>query len=115
MKSLPWPGRSTPSSFPPAAADFTSKSGTLTFQPGGATTQFISVAVIDDNQAESGETFSVSLSGASGATLADATAVVTIADNDAAISIAGASVSEGNPPKGNKNSGGTRHLEIKHC
>jgi hypothetical protein len=64
-----------------APADYTAASGTLTFTP-GTTTQQITVAVVGDVVAESNETFTVNLSGATNATIARAQGVATIANDD---------------------------------
>lgn len=82
-----------------SAEDYTAQSGqTLTFTP-GETEKFITIATTDDSVVESSETFRVSLSNASGATLGTAQATGTIDDNNASlptISIANAaSVTEG--------------------
>ncbi|MEX2188054.1 MAG: Calx-beta domain-containing protein [Pirellulales bacterium] len=74
---------------------------TLTFTPGGALTQTITVPVIGDTRVEANETFNVNLSNltASGrnVTISDGTGVGTITNNDSAtISIADMSVVEGN-------------------
>ena len=61
--------------------DYTSTSGTLTFNP-GQTTQAISVAVRDDSVAEVDETFFVDLSKASGATIAASRGTGTIVNDD---------------------------------
>ena len=66
-----------------AGSDFTATSGTVTFAP-GATKAEVSVAVIGDATTESSETFSLVLSSPQGATLAQATAVGTILDDDIA-------------------------------
>ena len=80
--------RATPSVANPAvdgsavAADFTAlAAGTLTFSP-GSTTQRVVVQTTDDAPDEPDETFTVTLSGATNATLADDTATGTILDND---------------------------------
>ena len=80
-----------------AGSDFTTASGTLTFAP-GVTSQNVQVAVTGDTLNEANETFSVTLSGASNATVARATAVGTISNDDAvpAISVADVVVQEGN-------------------
>jgi hypothetical protein len=86
-----------------APADYTAASGVLTFAP-GTVTQQITVAVIGDTLDEANETFNVNLSAATNATIADNLGVGTITDNDpatATISIADASVTEGN--SGTKN------------
>jgi hypothetical protein len=63
--------------------DFINTIGTTTFAA-GETSKSFSVAIIDDSYAEGNETFTVSLSGTSNATLGTrATATVTIIDNDA--------------------------------
>ena len=60
-----------------AGADYTATSGTLTFQTGD-TEKTISVPIIDDLVEDDGETLTLTLSNASGATLADAEATGTI-------------------------------------
>ncbi|MCG3188443.1 MAG: hypothetical protein LKCHEGNO_00433 [Burkholderiaceae bacterium] len=65
-----------------AGSDYTATSGTLTFSP-GVVTHTITVPIADDSATESSETFNVTLSGAVNATIADATGVGTIVDNDA--------------------------------
>ena len=64
-----------------APADYTSTSGTLTFNP-GETSQQITVLVQGDTVSEANETFSVNLSGATNATIADNSGLGTITDND---------------------------------
>ena len=66
-----------------AGTDYTAASGTLTFGP-GETTKTVSVAVLDDTGPESDETFTLQLSRALGATIIDATAAGTIANDDVA-------------------------------
>jgi hypothetical protein len=62
--------------------DYENTLGNMTFA-GGETSKSFSVAIVDDSYAEGNETFTVSLSGASGASLgAQSTATVTITDND---------------------------------
>ena len=63
--------------------DYDAASGTLTFGPRGATRQTIEVRTRQDAAAEPNETFTVTLSSPSGATLRDAGAVGTIIDDDA--------------------------------
>lgn len=65
-----------------APGDYTSKSGTLTFTPGGSTTQTVTISIIDDSTTEPNETFTLNLSSANGATIADGQGVATIVDND---------------------------------
>ena len=62
-----------------AGADYTSKSGTVTFAP-GVTSQSIAVGILADNTDEYNETFSVTLTSPSNATLG--TAVGTMLIND---------------------------------
>ncbi|WP_246755929.1 DUF4082 domain-containing protein [Bradyrhizobium neotropicale] len=65
-----------------AGSDYTASSGTVTFAAGQAT-QTISVPIINDTAAETDESFSVTLSNPTGATLgAQATTTVSILDND---------------------------------
>jgi hypothetical protein len=61
--------------------DYVATSGVVTFLP-GSTTRTISIPVRGDMHREPDETFAVRLSGPAGATLADAEAVVTIANDD---------------------------------
>ena len=68
-------------------ADFAAKAGTLSFSP-GQTSKTVPVTVKADVLGEPDETFSLNLSNASGATIADATGLGTIRDNDSAPSIA---------------------------
>jgi uncharacterized repeat protein (TIGR01451 family) len=66
-----------------AGSDYTSASGTLTFNP-GETVQTISVPVLADAAAETNETFLVNISGASDLTITDAQAVGTITPDSTA-------------------------------
>jgi hypothetical protein len=67
-----------------APGDYTSGTGTVTFAPGD-TSEPVTVATIDDALVEGAETFNVNLSNVTGnATIADATGVGTINDNDVA-------------------------------
>jgi len=81
-------------------SDYTSTSGTLTFTP-GVTSQTVKVKVNGDKTIEADETLTVTLTKASGATLARATATGTIANDDVpvtslpTISIADARLNEG--------------------
>ncbi len=80
-----------------AGADYTALTGTLTFAA-GETSKVIYVPVIGDSAVEASETLNLTLSGASGATIADATGVGTITNDDVVLptlSIADASVAEG--------------------
>lgn len=62
-------------------ADYTATSGSLSF-PAGTTTRTIAVPYVDDALEENNETFTVILSGATNATLADDTGEATIVDDD---------------------------------
>ena len=64
-----------------AGADYAALTGTLTFAA-GETSKMVHVAVNGDIAVEANETFSLTLSGATGATIADATAVGQITDDD---------------------------------
>ena len=66
-----------------AGEDYTATSGTLTFQA-GETEKTVSVPVIDDTEDDGGETFTLTLSNASGADLGDAEATGTIRDTETA-------------------------------
>ena len=83
-----------------AGTDYTSTTGTLTFDA-GTTSQTISVSIADDTEDESDETFTVTLSNPSGADLGTATATGTIRSRTAVVattptlSIAGGSGTEG--------------------
>ncbi len=61
--------------------DYVATSGTVTFAP-GVTSQMVHVSVVGDTVAESNETFTVTLSNPSGATIADGIATGTIVDDD---------------------------------
>jgi hypothetical protein len=65
-----------------AGSDYSAASGTLSF-PVGSTTQTVAVAVIGDTTFETDETFTLNLSAPVNATLAKASAVGTIANDDA--------------------------------
>ena len=85
-----------------AGSDYTETSGVLTFDP-LQTTGVISVPVNDDNLAEPGETFTLTLSNLSNAVLANeltwVSATGTIEDNEPTVSVAArsAEVTEGAP------------------
>ncbi|MET0551964.1 MAG: Calx-beta domain-containing protein [Vicinamibacteria bacterium] len=64
-----------------AGTDYVAASGTLTFPPGALTAQ-IPVTILADGMDEPDEQFRLDLSAASGAILADNTAVATIVDGD---------------------------------
>lgn len=81
-----------------AASDYSSTSGTLSFAA-GETTKTISVPIFDDSTDDDDETFDVTLSNASNATISDATGIGTITDNDSAsapnLAISDVTVDEG--------------------
>ncbi|MCY3637470.1 MAG: hypothetical protein OXH23_17865, partial [bacterium] len=78
-----------------AGADYTGKTEQLTIAAGAATATF-NVAIASDSENEIDETFTVTLSGATGAAIADSTATGTITGNAATlVSIADASAREG--------------------
>ena len=64
-----------------AGADYTATSGTLTFAA-GETAKTVSVPVLDDSLDEGEETFTLTLSNATGARIADGEATGTIANDD---------------------------------
>ncbi len=64
--------------------DYTALSGTLTFTA-GQTSQMIHVMVNGDTGVEANETFTLNLSNAVGATIADASAIGTITDDDTVV------------------------------
>jgi hypothetical protein len=81
-----------------AGSDYQARSGTLTI-PAGQTSGTITVPVIGDRLGEPDETFVVTLSGATNATIADGQAVATITDDEPRISIDDVSQKEGNGKK----------------
>ncbi|AFY61366.1 glycoside hydrolase family 9 protein [Synechococcus sp. PCC 6312] len=64
-----------------ASQDYTSRTGTLTFNP-GERSKTISVPILNDTLVENNETFTVRLSNAQQATIAKTTGTATITDND---------------------------------
>ena len=64
-----------------AGSDYTSGSGTLTFNPGDTVKSF-NIPIINDTVLEGDETFTVAFSNAAGASLATSSITVTIEDND---------------------------------
>ncbi|OLP52322.1 beta strand repeat-containing protein [Allorhizobium taibaishanense] len=74
-----------------AGSDYVARSGTLTFAP-GVTAQSVAVTVNGDTAVEPNETFSVSLSGVSNATVARATGTGTIVNDDAVVVVSPASL-----------------------
>jgi chitinase len=78
-----------------AGDDYQAMFGTLKFAP-GEIRKTIAVAVYGDRLVEPNEAFSVVLSGAVRATIADDRSLVTIIDDEPRISISGAAAAEGN-------------------
>ena len=81
-----------------AASDYTATSGTLTI-PAGATSGTIDVPITGENTYEADETLTMTLSAPTGATLATATAIGTITNDDAMPTVSvsmPASIIEGN-------------------
>ena len=85
-----------------AGSDYTAVSGSLTFQP-GQTEKQITVPVIGDTQVEPDESFTLSLSSAQNATIAKASAIGKILNDDVppppplpTLSVADITVTEGN-------------------
>ena len=81
-----------------AGQDYKATSGTVTFAP-GVTSQTINVSVVGDTTVEPDETFAVTLSNPSGATLTRPSATGTIVGDDVApptVSIANSTANEGN-------------------
>jgi subtilisin family serine protease len=80
-----------------ASSDFTSTSGTLTFDT-GETIQTLTVPITGDTVSEPNEIFYVNLSSPAGATLADSQGVGSIVNDDVspALSISDVSLTEGN-------------------
>ena len=65
------------------SADFTATSGTLTWADGIAGTQYVAIPILQDTDTESTESFTITLSSASGASLTGASSVqATILDDD---------------------------------
>jgi hypothetical protein len=80
-----------------AGSDYTATSGTLTFNP-GQTSKLVPVTITDNALAEDDETFTLNLSNATGGiAIADPTGTATIQNDDAdpTVSVAAASVIEG--------------------
>ena len=86
-----------------AGVDYTAKSGTVTFAP-GVLSQQVQVAITGDTTPETNETFTLTLSSPTGATISDGSAVGTITNDDipanVSLSISDASVTEGAPGTG---------------
>jgi hypothetical protein len=81
-----------------AGSDYQAASGTLSFPP-GTTTRTVSVTILADGLVEPTETFTLSLSSPTNATIADGTGTGTIVDDDVepTVSVGDASGVEGGP------------------
>jgi hypothetical protein len=77
-----------------AGSDFTAKTGTITFAA-GQTQQSISIDIIGDSVDEDNEAFTIQLSNPTGATIDDATATVTITDDDPVLTVSSPTITEG--------------------
>ena len=77
-----------------AGEDYIARTGTLTFAA-GETSKVINVTVMGDTVIERNETLKINLTTPAGARIADAAAVGTIVNDDARISVADATVTEG--------------------
>jgi hypothetical protein len=78
-----------------ASADYQAVSGVLTFDP-GQSSRTVMVPVVPDSLDEPDETFTLNLSGASGAVIADAQGVATIQDDDdVTVSVGDVTIPEG--------------------
>ena len=79
-----------------AGSDYTAASGVLTFAA-GETSKTLAVSLTGDTVIENDETFTVTLSGATGVTISDAQGVGTLTNDDfPALSISDVTVNEGN-------------------
>lgn len=78
-----------------AGSDYTTRTGTLTFMPGGALTQTISVPILGDATDEADETFVVNLSGAVGGTITDNQGSGKILNDDLTLSVGDVTIVEG--------------------
>ncbi|GAY17518.1 hypothetical protein MSZK_42440 [Mycobacterium sp. shizuoka-1] len=83
-----------------AGQDYTAASGTVTFAP-GVTSQTVNVSVRGDTAVESDETFTVTLSSPSGATLGRATATGTVKNDDVAVQLPSVSIGSATAAEGN--------------
>ncbi len=77
-----------------ANGDYVATSGTLTFLPGGALTQLVTVMVNGDTTPEADETFSLVLSNAVNASLTDGTGIGTIQNDDVVPTLTVSSISQ---------------------
>jgi len=78
-----------------AGQDYVAQTGSLTFAA-GETSKVINIAISGDSTLEGNETLRISLTSPAGAKIADGAAVGTIVNDDARLSVADATVTEGN-------------------
>jgi Ca2+-binding RTX toxin-like protein len=76
-----------------ASFDFLTRSGTLVFAP-GETTKVVRLGLLDNTTAEATESFTLNLSGASNATIAKASAAITIFDDDSGVKVLSYGISD---------------------
>ncbi|MDG4666483.1 Calx-beta domain-containing protein [Mycobacterium sp. 236(2023)] len=79
-----------------AGVDYSATTGTITFAP-GVTSQLVHVDVIGDSIVEPNETFFVTLSNPSGATIGDGSATGTITNDDTVVTPGVGGLNSGNP------------------
>ena len=79
-----------------AGSDYAAQTGTLTFLPGGGTTQDIAVQVFGDLAGETNETFRVQIEQATGGILGRSAAIGTILNDDVELAVNDITVVEGN-------------------
>ena len=79
-----------------AGSDYAAFNLAAQTMPAGSTTKTFNVIIFGDAAVETHETFLVNVSGVKGAVVADAQAVGTIRNDDAVLTIADASIAEGN-------------------
>ena len=80
-------GYATASGTATSGTDFGVASGTLTFPPNSDSSQIVPVLVHDDSESEPDETFTLTLTNPTGATLGDAVATGTIEDDEESIKL----------------------------
>ena len=78
-----------------AGLDYVAQTGTVTFAP-GETSRVINIKVTGDTIIEGNDTLKINLTGATGGKIADRLGIGTIVNDDATITIANATVTEGN-------------------
>ena len=82
-------------------SDYTAKFDALTWSDGDANEKSFDIQILDDSSSESNETFTINLSGASGASLGDPNvATVTILDDDSTVTVTATDATAGEPATG---------------